>query len=79
MDCLTTEAASEAKGLQARLRALPSPHPDVPARMLVTSSVCSFAEECRTEEGECLSPPLQPGPNDEAITLIKLHLSSGTD
>lgn len=49
MDCPTTEAASEAKDPQARLRALPSPRSDVPVRTLTTSSVCSFAEECRTE------------------------------
>lgn len=68
MDCLTTEAALEAKGLQGRPKVLPSRHPDVPVRMLVTSSVCSFAEECRTEGGECPSLPLQPGPHDEAIS-----------
>lgn len=61
MDCLTTEAALEAKGLQARLKVLPSPHSDVPVQMLMTSCVCSFAEECRTEEGECVSLTLQPG------------------
>lgn len=68
MDCLTTEAALEGKGPQGRPRVLPSPRPDVPVRMLVTSSVCSSAEGCRTEGGECLSLPLQPSPHDEVIS-----------
>lgn len=82
MDCLTTEAALEAKGLQGRLTALPSPHSDVPVRMLRTSSACSFAEECRTEGGECLSLSLQLGHMIRPFhgdKLIKVHLSSGTD
>lgn len=82
MDCLTTEAALEAKGRQASLKVLPSPRSDVPVRMLRTSSVCSFAEECRTEEGESLSLSLQPGHMLRPFhgdKLIKMHLSRGTD
>lgn len=51
MGCLTTEAVLEAKGLQARFKVLSSFRFGVPVWMLVTNSVCSFAEECKTEEG----------------------------
>lgn len=62
MDCLTTEAASEARGPRGRARALPSPPCAAPVGMPMTSSACSSAEECRTEGGECPSLSLQPGP-----------------
>ncbi|KAJ7404936.1 hypothetical protein WISP_142609 [Willisornis vidua] len=58
MDCPTTEAALEAKDPQARPKALPSPRLDVPVWMLRMNSVCSFAEEWKTEE---------------ALTLLKLR------
>lgn len=51
MGCLTTEALLEAKGLRARFKVLSSFRFGVLVWMLVTNSVCSFAEECKTEEG----------------------------
>lgn len=50
----TIEAALEAKDLQARIKALPSLHFGALVWTSMTNSVCSFAEECKTEEGECL-------------------------
>lgn len=59
MGCLTTEAVLEAKGLQVRFK-VPSSLPfGVLVRMLTTNSACSFAEECKTEEGEYLLLILQ--------------------
>lgn len=54
MGCLTTEAVLEAKGLQARCKVLSSLRFGVLVWMLMTNSVCSFAEECKTEGGEYL-------------------------
>ncbi|POI32916.1 hypothetical protein CIB84_003332 [Bambusicola thoracicus] len=54
MGSLTTEAALEAKDLQARIKVLPSLHFGAPVWIFMTNSVCSFAEECKTEEGECV-------------------------
>lgn len=59
MGCLTTEAVLEAKGLQARFKVLSSLHLGVLVWMLMTNSVCSFAEECKTEKGEYLFLMLQ--------------------
>lgn len=59
MGSLTSEAVLEAKGLQARCKALSSLPFGVLVWMLTTNSVCSFAEECKTEEGEYLFLILQ--------------------
>lgn len=59
MGCLTTEAVSEAKGLQSRFKVPSSLHFGVLVWMLMTNSVCSFAEECKREEGEYLFLILQ--------------------
>lgn len=59
MACLTTEAVLEAKGLQGRFKVLSSLHFAVLVWMLMTNSVCSFAEECKTEEGKYLFLILQ--------------------
>jgi len=59
MGCLTTEAVLEAKGLQARCKVLSSLHLGVRVWMLMTNSVCSFAEECKTGGGEYLFLILQ--------------------
>lgn len=59
MGCLTTEAVSEAKGLQSRFKVPSSLHFGVIVWMLMTNSVCSFAEECKREEGEYLFLILQ--------------------
>lgn len=54
MGCLTTEAVLEAKDLQARIKVLSSLLFGVPVWILMTSSVRSFAGECKTGEGEHL-------------------------
>lgn len=47
----TIEAALEAKDLQARIKVFPSLHSGALVWIFMTNSVCSFAEECKTEEG----------------------------
>lgn len=54
MGSLTTEAALEAKDLRARIKVLPSLHFGALVWIFMTNSVRSFAEECKTEEGECV-------------------------